>query len=97
MTGEFGRDPTINKNAGRGQWTNTMSMALAGGGLRHGLVIGATNRKGYCILERKVTARDLAATAFRHLDIGLEVQWLNPRDRPISIVVQNGRPIAELF
>ena len=54
MMGEFGRAPAINRDAGREHWTNVMSMVLAGGGLRHGQVIGATDRKGYGIVERKV-------------------------------------------
>ena len=55
MMGEFGRSPVINRDAGRDHWTNVMSMVVAGGGLRHGRVIGSTDRKGHAILERKVT------------------------------------------
>ncbi|MEO6808804.1 MAG: DUF1501 domain-containing protein [Isosphaeraceae bacterium] len=97
MMGEFGRAPTINKDAGRDHWTNAMSMVLAGGGLRHGQVIGATDHKGHGILERKVMPQDLAATVFRHLGIDLDTQWLNPQGRPNPIVVHGGQPIAELF
>ena len=50
--------------SGREHWTNVMSMVLAGGGLRHGQVIGATDRRGYDIADRKVTPQDLAATVF---------------------------------
>ena len=64
MMGEFGRAPVINREAGRDHWINVMSMVMAGGGLRHGRVIGATDRKGHAILERKVTPQDLAATVF---------------------------------
>ena len=74
-----------------------MSMVLAGGGLRHGQVIGATDRKGYGILERKVTPQDLAATVFRHLGIDLDAHWVNAQGRPIPIVTEGGQPIAELF
>jgi len=97
MMGEFGRAPVINRDAGRDHWTNVMSMVLAGGGLRHGQVIGATDRKGYAIHDRKVTPQDLAATVFRHLGIDLESQWISSQGRPIPIVLQGGRPIAELF
>jgi hypothetical protein len=97
MMGEFGRAPVINKDAGREHWTNVMSLVLAGGGLRHGQVIGATDRKGHSIADRKVTPQDLAATVFRHLGIDLDAQWLNSQGRPIPVVLEGGRPIAELF
>jgi hypothetical protein len=96
MMGEFGRAPTINRDAGRDHWTNVMSLVLAGGGLRHGQVIGATDRKGHGILERMVTPQDLAATIFSHLGIDLESHWVNAQGRPIPIVHEGGRPIAEL-
>jgi hypothetical protein len=96
MMGEFGRGPTINRDAGRDHWTNVMSMVLAGGGMKHGQVIGATDRKGYGILERKVTPQDLAATVFTHLGIDTGAHWINGQGRPIPIVAENGRPIAEL-
>ena len=97
MMGEFGRGPVINKDAGRDHWTNCMSMVLAGGGLRHGQVIGATDSKGYQIKDRKVTPSDLAATVFRHLGIDPAAHWQGPQGRPIPIVTEEGRPIPELF
>lgn len=96
MMGEFGRAPTINRDAGRDHWTNVMSAVVAGGGYRHGQVIGATDRKGYGILERKVTPQDIAATVFTHLGIPLESQWVNGQGRPIPIIQEGGQPIAEL-
>jgi hypothetical protein len=97
MMGEFGRGPTINRDAGRDHWTNVMSMVMAGGGMRHGQVIGATDRKGYDILERKVTPQDLAATVFTHLAIDTGAHWVNGQGRPIPIVAEGGRPIVELL
>ncbi len=96
MLGEFGRDPVINRQAGRGHWTNVMSMILAGGGLNHGQVIGSTDRRGGAIESGIVRPQDLAATVFRHLDIDLNAHWINPRGRPIAIVQEGGRPIPEL-
>lgn len=97
MMGEFGRSPVINREAGREHWTNVMSMVLAGGGLRHGQVIGATDSKGYAINQRKVTPQDLAATIFTYLGIDPSTYWVNPQGRPIPIVVEGGQPITELF
>ncbi len=97
MLGEFGRSPVMTADAGRNHWVRVMSMLLAGGGLRHGQVIGSTDRRGGDIKERRVTPSDLAATVFRHLNIPLDGQWINPQGRPIPIVTEGGRPIAELF
>jgi hypothetical protein len=97
MMGEFGRSPVINRDGGRDHWTNVMSLLLAGGGLRHGQVIGATDRKGHSILDRKITPQDLAATVFAHLGIPLDSQWIGAEGRPTPIVAAGGRPIAELF
>ncbi|MFO0909161.1 MAG: DUF1501 domain-containing protein [Isosphaeraceae bacterium] len=97
MMGEFGRSPNINKDAGRDHWTNVMSAVMAGGGLRHGQVIGATDRKGHGVFERPVRPQDLAATVFNHLGIDLNAQWVNPQGRPIPVVVEGGQAISELI
>ncbi len=96
MLGEFGRTPVMTPTAGRGHWTNCMSMLVAGGGHRHGQVIGSTDRKGYDIKDGRVGPSDLAATVFRHLGIDLDAHWLDPRGRPIPIVTEGGRPIPGL-
>lgn len=96
MLGEFGRTPVINKDAGRGHWPAVMSMVLAGGGLKHGQVIGSTDDKGYAITSRRVSPSDLAATVFDYLDIDLDAHWTNPQGRPVPIVTQGGKPIHEL-
>lgn len=96
MLGEFGRSPVMTADAGRNHWTNVMSMIVAGGGYRHGRVIGATDHRGGEIKERPVRPADLAATVFRHLEIPLDSQWLNPQGRPINIITEAGRPISEL-
>lgn len=96
MMGEFGRTPVMTKTAGRGHWTNCMSMLVAGGGLPHGQVIGSTDKHGYAITGGVVRPADLAATVFRHLGIDLASQWTNPQGRPISIVTAGGKPIPGL-
>lgn len=96
MMGEFGRSPVINKDAGRDHWTSVMSMLAAGGGMPHGHVIGATDARGAEIKSAPVRPQDLAATTFQHLGIDLASHWVNPRGRPIPIVVEGGRPIPEL-
>lgn len=97
MLGEFGRSPVINKDAGRDHWTYVMSMLMAGGGLKHGQVIGSTDSRGGGPAGSVVRPQDLAATVFRHLDIDQKTHWVNPQGRPIPIVAEGGRPIPELF
>jgi uncharacterized protein (DUF1501 family) len=97
MMGEFGRSPKINAEAGRDHWTNVMSMVVAGGGLRHGQVIGSTDRHGGEIASNSVRPQDLAATTFRHLGIDLNASWVNGQGRPVPIVCEGGRPIPEFY
>ena len=73
-----------------------MSMCLAGGGLRHGQVIGASEKDGGTIRERPVTPADLAATLFRYFDVPQDVQYTDHQGRP-KFVVDGGQPLAELF
>ena len=96
VVGEFGRSPVMTKTAGRGHWTNVMSMLMAGGGIRGGQVIGATDRRGGSIHERRVGPSDLASTVFKHLGIDPKTQWNDPSGRPISLV-ESGKAITELF
>jgi hypothetical protein len=96
MLGEIGRSPLMSQDGGRGHWS-MMSMLMAGGGLRHGQVIGASDARGGTIRERPVSPSDIAATVFRHLEIPLDSQWMNPQGRPIPIVTGGGRPLTELF
>ncbi len=83
--GEFGRTPQIGTQGstdGRNHWPVVMSMTLAGGGLRHGQVIGSTEADGGQIKERPVTPGDLAATIYRHMGVPLDGTYLDHRGRP---------------
>lgn len=98
--GEFGRTPqmgTQDSTDGRNHWPVVMSMLVAGGGLRHGQVIGATDADGGNIKERPVTPSDIAATIYRHMDVPLDAVYLDHRGRPRPIVDNNGQPIRELI
>ena len=98
--GEFGRTPNIGTQEsidGRNHWPVVMSMVLAGGGLRHGQVIGSTERDGSQIRNRPVTPGDLAATIYRHMGVPLDTTYRDPRGRPHYVVQNNGKPLSELF
>jgi hypothetical protein len=97
--GEFGRTPRLGTQGstdGRGHWPEVMSLLMAGGGLRHGQVIGATERDGGQIKERPVTPGDLAATIYHHMGIPLDAAYPDFSGRPHPIV-EEGRPIRELI
>jgi hypothetical protein len=97
--GEFGRTPmmgTQGSTDGRDHWAVVMSMLAAGGGLRHGQVIGSTEADGGHISTRPVTPGDLAATIYRHMGVPLDTFYTDPAGRPMPII-PSGQPIAELF
>ncbi len=95
IIGEFGRSPVMTATAGRGHWPGVMSFLMAGGGIRGGQVIGATDRQGGAITENPLGPGDLAATVFQHLGIDPASHWINPAGRPVPLV-ETGRVIKEL-
>ena len=98
--GEFGRTPymgTQDSVDGRNHWPVIMSMCLAGGGLRHGQVIGSSTADGGEIKDRPVTPSDLAATVYRHMGVPLDLTYEDDRNRPRFILEENGTPLPELF
>lgn len=96
--GEFGRTPRINKNGGRDHWPNVACALLAGGGMRTGQVIGATNRLGEHPVERPVHFQEVFATLYHQLGIDTDhvtVNDLHGRPRFLVDHVQY-RPLREL-
>ena len=96
--GEFGRTPTINKDAGRDHWPRVSCALMAGGGMKTGQVIGATDRLGGEPVSRPVTFEEVHATLYRNLGINLAVapRMFDFRGRPQYIVDPAVKPIAEL-
>lgn len=98
--GEFGRTPNMGTQGstdGRNHWPEVMSMCLAGGGFRHGQIIGATDKDGGQIKHRPVTPGDLAATIYHHMQVPLDTTYLDDQGRPHYVVQENGRPLRELI
>lgn len=98
--GEFGRTPNMGTQGstdGRDHWPVVSSICLAGGGLKHGQVIGSTDRDGGQVATRPVTPGDLAATIYRHMGVPLDTQFTDDQGRPHFVVRDNGQPIPELF
>jgi len=96
--GEFGRTPKINKQAGRDHWPRVSNALLAGGGMRTGQVIGATDRLGGEATDRPVSFQEVFATIYHNLGIDLSEQRLfDFRGRPQNIVDPGVLPISELI
>ena len=80
---EFGRTPKINGNAGRDHWGHVFSVALAGGGIRGGMVHGSSDRVGGYPSEGKVKPQDLTATALHCLGYPAHTDIHDALGRPI--------------
>jgi hypothetical protein len=93
--GEFGRTPRINKNAGRDHWPRVSCALLAGGGIRAGQAIGATNRLGEYAKERPVQFGEVFATLYKNLGLDPTTTILDPTGRPQHLIRQE--PIKELI
>ncbi len=83
--GEFGRTPRFNGNAGRDHWGHVFSLALAGGGIRGGVVHGASDRNGAYPSDGQVEPRDLLATIFHCLGHSPDTEIHDSVGRPIPI------------
>ena len=97
--GEFGRTPTMGTQGspdGRNHWPRVMSLTLAGGGFRHGQVIGASTADGGEPAERIVTPGDLAATIYHHFGIPADAHFTDLKGRPRPII-ENGAVLKELL
>ena len=99
--GEFGRTPYHNGNAGRDHWPQCWSLALGGGGVRTGQVIGESDEQGANILGAHVSIGDLAATIYKAFGIDWTKEIMSPVGRPVKIANslddETGQPIEGLI
>ena len=94
--GEFGRTPSPNARGGRDHYPRAWSLAMAGGGVLGGQVVGRTDAGGAEVVERPVTVPDLFAS-WAHL-FGLDPRKVfYAGDRPITVVDKAGKPVREFF
>ena len=82
VSGEFGRTPTINAQAGRDHWPGAFSVLFAGGGLRVGQVVGATDQRAMHPVTRPYSPGDVLATVYRFLGIDTEQEFFDRSGRP---------------
>jgi hypothetical protein len=94
--GEFGRTPTINKDAGRDHWPRVSCALLAGGGMKTGQVIGATDRLGGEAIERPVQFGEVFATLYQNLGIDPNKTTVTDLGGRPRFLVDGHQPMPEL-
>ena len=96
VTGEFGRTPRINGNAGRDHWGGGFTVAIGGGGVQGGRIVGASTDRAEGPKDSPHGPEDLNATIYHLLGINPKEEFLTAEGRPIPII-NNGSIIKELM
>lgn len=94
--GEFGRTPKINSQGGRDHWARAMCAVMAGGDVKGGQVVGATDRTAAEPKSVGYTPDDLAASFFTNIGIDPKTEFQSNVGRPITLI-RDGSPIGNLF
>ena len=85
VMGEFGRTPKLNTAGGRDHWPRVFSVAMAGGGVRGGQVIGSSDSVGESPKDNPVTPGDLVRTIYKLLGVAADTSLTTADGRPVSI------------
>ena len=96
VTTEFGRTPKINPTAGRDHWPKVFSIVMAGGGIKAGIVHGASNATAAEPEDDPLTVEDWATTVYDRLGIDARKELMAPGARPIEIV-DGGKVVEQLI
>ena len=94
--GEFGRTPKINPNAGRDHFPRVFNVAVAGGGVKGGQVIGSSSAEGTEVKDNPVAVNDLLTSICHTLKIDPAKENMSSLGRPIKIV-DGGKVVTQLF
>jgi uncharacterized protein (DUF1501 family) len=94
---EFGRTPKVNPAGGRDHWPQCFSCTFAGGGIRGGRAIGASDPIGAVPADRPAAPSEVVATIFKSLGLDLQTELPGPGGRPFPLVDFGTREIRELF
>jgi len=85
MTGEFGRTPEVNVNAGRDHWPNVFSLVIAGAGVPGGQVWGSSDSEGAQVRDNPVEVPDLVATIYHKVGIDYQKEYVSNIGRPFKL------------
>ncbi len=96
MMGEMGRTPRINKDAGRDHWSQCQTVIMAGGGIRRGAVVGASDNTASLPITHPYGIQDLLRTVFHLMGVDADKVYHTPVGRPVPIV-SGGRRIDEVL
>ena len=94
---DFGRTPKINKEGGRDHWGRAGSIFFAGGGVKGGQVIGATDSRGSDPVTAAYTPADTAATIYEAIGIDLATILHDREGRSIPMLPSRSTPIKGIF
>lgn len=97
VMGEFGRTPKLNAAGGRDHWPRVFSVALAGGGVKGGQIIGSSDSVGESPKDRPITPGDLVASIYQLLGIDPALELKTSEGRPIRISSRESKVITELI
>jgi hypothetical protein len=96
-TGEFGRTPKVNPAGGRDHWPACWTSIFAGGGIRGGQVVGASDEIGGAPKDRPVTPAEIAATVYHLMGLDLEMFLPAQLGRIVPLVDNNAQPVKEML
>lgn len=96
VTGEFGRTPRVNARRGRDHWARAMCSLMAGGDVRGGQILGATDDKAQGPVDGGFTPDDLAASFFQNIGLDPKTEFDANVGRPITLI-RNGDVIPGLL
>lgn len=96
VTGEFGRTPVINKDAGRDHWSRCFTVAIGGGGIRGGCIVGKSDAQALDPIESPYGPEDLCATVYHLMGVSPHDEMLTQEGRPVMLT-NSGRIIKDLI
>ena len=96
MMGEMGRTPRVNAQAGRDHWSMAQCILFAGGGVKPGQIIGATDKQAAYPTTEPIGVSDLLRTIHTLLGIDADKEYADQLGRPVPLV-NGGKVIPGLL
>ena len=97
VMGEFGRTPKLNTSGGRDHWPRVFSVAMAGGGVQGGRIIGSSDAVGEGPKDQPVTPSDLTATIYTLLGIDPKLELHTSDGRPVRVAPYESNVVQEII